>query len=36
MVDKEKKCILNIIQKKEVFRAYVQNKKPKLAQHSSE
>lgn len=36
MVDKEKKYILNIIQKKEEFRAYVQNKKPKLAQHSTE
>lgn len=36
MVDKEKKYILNIIQKKEEFRAYLQNKKQKLAQHSSE
>lgn len=35
-VDKDKKYIFNIIPKKEEFKAYLQNKKPKLAQHSSE
>lgn len=33
-VDKDKKYIFNIIPKKEEFEAYLQNKKPKLAQHS--
>lgn len=36
MGNNEKKYISNIIQKKEEFRGYLQNKKPKLEQYSSE
>lgn len=36
MGSKKKKYISNIIQKKEEFRGYLQNKKPKLEQYCSE